>query len=66
MSEQPTTWPDLAEALFEKLTGLGAEVTYDFQNLEVFVPSVMGPDPKHAHWRLNGILKIRASEHVVK
>lgn len=63
MSEQSTTWPDLAEALFEKLTGRGAEVTYEFQNLEVSVPSVMGPNAQHAHWKLNGILKIRATDH---
>ena len=66
MSEQSTTWPDLAEALFEKLTGRGAEVTYEFQNLDVYVPSVMGPNPQHAHWKLNGILKVRAIEHAVK
>ena len=28
MSEQTTTWPDLAIGLFEKLTGRGAEITW--------------------------------------
>ena len=50
MSESPTTWPDLAASLFEKLTGRGAEIIYEFQNLEVHVPNVMGAEAKHAHW----------------
>ena len=66
MNEQPTTWPDFAASLFEKLTGRGAEVTYEFQNLEVQVPNVMGPDAKYAHWKLNGVLKIRTREQTGK
>lgn len=64
MSESTTTWPELAVALFEKLTGRGAEITYDFQNLEVHVPNALGTDAHHAHWRLNGVLKIRTRENV--
>jgi hypothetical protein len=66
MSEHTTTWPDLAAALFEKLTGRGAEVTYEFENLEVLVPEFLGPEARHAHWKLNGILKIRTRENAVK
>jgi hypothetical protein len=66
MSESPTTWPDLAASLFEKLTGRGAEITYEFQNLEVHVPNVMGAEAKHAHWKLNGVVKIRTRENVTK
>lgn len=66
MNDQPTTWPELAMALFEKLTGRGAEVTYEFSNLEVHVPNVMGPDAKHGVWRLNGTLKIRTRENAAK
>ncbi len=66
MTETTTTWPDLAASLFEKLTGRGAEITYEFNNLEVHVPSVMGPDAKHAHWKLNGTVKIRTRENVAK
>lgn len=64
MSEQTTTWPDLAISLFEKLTGRGAEITYEFANLEVHVPSGMGADTQHAHWKLNGTVKIRTKEGV--
>jgi hypothetical protein len=66
MSESPTTWPDLAASLFEKLTGRGAEITYEFQNLEVYVPNVIGAEAKHAHWKLNGVVKIRTRENVTK
>ena len=66
MSESPTTWPDLAASLFEKLTGRGAEITYEFQNLEVHVPNVMGAEAKHAHWKLNGVVKIRTRENATQ
>jgi len=66
MSDPTTTWPDLAESLFAKLTGRGAEVTYEFNNLEVHVPNVMGPDAQHGHWKLNGIVKIRTRENTGK
>jgi hypothetical protein len=62
MSEHTMTWPDLAVELFEKLTGRGAEVTYEFQNLEVYIPNMLGAETKHAHWKLNGTLKIRTRE----
>lgn len=66
MSEPTMTWPDLAVSLFEKLTGRGAEVIYEFQHLEIQVPNVMGAEAKHAHWKLNGILKIRTRENATK
>ena len=64
MSEQATTWPDLAAGLFEKLTGRGAEITYEFVNLEVHVPGSMGGGTQHAQWKLNGVVKIRTKEGV--
>jgi hypothetical protein len=41
----------------DKLTGKNMEVTYDFQNLEVDVPRVEGPEGKElgsAKWKING------------
>ena len=32
-------WPDLAVGLYDRLTGRGAETMYDFDNMEVAVPS---------------------------
>lgn len=58
-----TNWPDLAAALYDKLTGRNAEITYDFDNMELWVPSGTGDQAQHAHWKLNGILKIRTQDN---
>ncbi len=29
------TWPELAIGLYDSLTGRNAEITYDFENMEV-------------------------------
>ena len=58
------TWPDFAIVLFDLLTGRKAEVTYQFDNLEIFVPIASGPNSEHAVWKLNGALKVRAREDV--
>jgi len=55
------TWPDLAIALYEKLTGKGAAITYEFENLEVHVPSSTHENAKRAHWTVNGKLRITTS-----
>jgi hypothetical protein len=54
------TWPDLAADLYDKLTGRNAEITYEFENMEVSVPSAATTQADHAPWRVNGVLKIRA------
>jgi hypothetical protein len=56
------TWPELAIGLYERLTGRGAEITYEFKDMEVDVPDRIGDDADHAQWRLNGTVKIRARE----
>jgi len=57
------TWPELAGGLYDALTGRNAEITYDFQEMEVYVPAKTGgKDVAHAHWKLNGILKIRTRD----
>ena len=62
MNEEHFTWPDLAIDLYDKLTGRGAEVTYRFENLEVYIPNKVDPDPQFAKWRLNGVLKISTKD----
>ncbi len=57
-----TTWPELAIGLFDQLTGRGAEIIYDFQNLEVSVPSSASATAQHATWRVNGVMKIRTKD----
>ena len=61
--EDTTTWPELGIALYDKLTGRGAEITYEFENLEVSVPSSASSEASHANWKLNGSLKIRTTEN---
>ncbi len=56
------TWPELAIGLYDKLTGREAEITYDFEDFDLYVPSKAGDDPEHAHWKMNGTLKIRTDE----
>ena len=54
-------WPDLAVGLYERLTGLGSEISYEFEDLEVEVPSKAGAGAEHALWKLNGTIKVRTS-----
>jgi hypothetical protein len=60
--KETTTWPDLAIGLYDKLTGRNAEITYEFGNLEVSVPSSASSGATYATWKLNGIVKIRAKD----
>ncbi len=57
-----TSWPDLAIGLYDRLTGRGAEITYDFQNMEVHIPSSASQNAQHARWVLNGALTIRTRD----
>lgn len=57
-----TNWPDLAIGLYDRLTGRGAEIVYDFEDLSVKIPSGVGADAEHATWHLNGTLKVRTQD----
>ncbi|MEM8781985.1 MAG: hypothetical protein AAGE65_03925 [Planctomycetota bacterium] len=59
MSTDTTTWPELAAALFDQLTGRGAEITYEFNDMKISVPSKAGDGAAHADWHIHGTLKIR-------
>ena len=56
--EETKNWPDLALGLYERLTGMGSEISYEFENMEVQVPSKTGPDAEHALWKLSGTIKV--------
>jgi len=60
--DEVRTWPELAVGLYERLTGRGAEITYEFDDLEIRVPDRMGPDADHARWRLDGTVRIRTRD----
>jgi hypothetical protein len=57
-----TTWPDLAIGLYDRLTGRGAEITYEFEDFELLIPSSASADAAHARWRMSGVLKIRTRD----
>lgn len=56
--EHTTTWPDLAIGLYDRLTGRGAEIRYEFENMRIKVPSGTGDGAQHAEWVLSGGLTI--------
>lgn len=64
MSEQTRNWSELAISLYERLTDRNAEITYEADDMEVWVPSGVGDDASHARWKVNGALKIRARDGV--
>lgn len=58
-TDNTLNWPDFAIGLYDRLTGRGAEITYEFDNMEVAVPSNATDDASYANWKLNGTLKIK-------
>lgn len=60
--DETTTWPELAISLYDRLTGRGAEITYEFEDMEVAVPSKTGENAEHAHWQLDGTIRITTRE----
>ncbi len=62
MMNDTQTWPELAIGLYDKLTGRGAEITYEFNDFEIHVPSSASQGAQHAQWKVNGTLKIRTRD----
>lgn len=60
--EHPRDWSELAISLYDKLTGRNAEITYEFDNFLLDVPSGPGDEAVHARWGMNGKLIIRARD----
>jgi len=57
-SQDVSSWPDLASQLYDKLTGKGSIIDYNFENFAVQVPDKVGAEAIHTKWVLNGSLKI--------
>ena len=51
-------WPELAAGLYDKLTGRDAEISYQFENFELSIPSSTSSDAEHALWKMNGTIRI--------
>lgn len=66
MSKSTNTWPELAIGLYDKLTGRGAEISYEFDNFELYVPSSTEADmdtKSMAPWKMNGTLRITTRDN---
>jgi hypothetical protein len=64
--EGSSQWPDLMAQLFDRLTGKGTKITYEFQDLEIDIPHATGPqgqDIGSAKWTVNGRIVITAQTH---
>ncbi len=60
MSDTDTRdWPSLTVGLCDKLTGRDAEISYEFSEFQVDIPSSTRDDAAHAQWKSNGLLRIR-------
>lgn len=59
---ETTNWPELAVGLYDRLTGRGAEIVYEFDDMDVAVPSKVGEDADHAHWHVDGTVRITTNE----
>ena len=55
--KQIESWPDLAAGLYDKLTGRGAAITYNFENFKLYVPTKVGSSEK-TEWEMSGKLTI--------
>ncbi|MDZ7704054.1 MAG: hypothetical protein U5L04_06170 [Trueperaceae bacterium] len=62
VEKERTTFVDLGMALYERLTGRGAAINYEFKNMTVEVPRDTGSDSPRATWKLDGTLRITTDE----
>ena len=64
MSNQETkTWPELAIGLYDQLTARNAEITYEFEEMAVQVPSSSNAQADHALWKVDGTIKVRTRDN---
>ncbi len=57
MQQAGSQWAEVIGQLLDRMTGKGASVTYDFDNLVIDIPKAQGPggrDMGSAQWTING------------
>ena len=62
VSQNQSSFADVAKDLWSYLTGRGAAINYEFVDMSVEVPRETGPDAARAVWKLNGTLRITTSD----
>src|ERR687889_626907 len=63
MQQSGSQWAEIIGQLLDRMTGKGASVTYEFDNLVIDIPRAQGPggrDMGSAKWTINGKLRIKA------
>lgn len=60
-AKNPQATADLALAILDKLTGLNAEFSFDFDNMAVQLPGK--PNAPENQIKVNGTLRIKTSSH---
>ncbi|MDQ3885350.1 MAG: hypothetical protein M3239_07895 [Thermoproteota archaeon] len=66
IQQSGSQWAEVIGQLFDRLTGKGASVTYNFENLIIDLPRAQGPggrDMGSAKWTINGRIVITAEAH---
>ncbi len=66
MEQSSSQWAEVIAQLFDRLTGKGASVTYNFDNLVIDMPKAQGPggrDMGAAKWTINGKVTIAWEAH---
>ncbi|MDF2977580.1 MAG: hypothetical protein K0S40_2308 [Actinomycetospora sp.] len=58
----PTDIREFGHELWSFLTGKGAVIEYELDDMTVEVPRTTGPDSPRATWKMNGTLRIRTSD----
>jgi len=63
-TEDTNNWPEIFDGLYERLTGHNAEISYDFNDFKIDVPSSTADDSPQAHWKFNGTMRITTRDRV--
>jgi hypothetical protein len=66
MQQTGSQWAEVIAKLFDRLTGKGASVTYNFDNLVIDIPKAQGPGGREmgsAKWVINGKIMITGEAH---
>jgi hypothetical protein len=58
----PTDIREFGHELWSFLTGKGAVIEYELDDMTVEVPRTTGPDAPRATWKMSGTLRIRTSD----
>jgi hypothetical protein len=66
MQQSGSQWAEVIGQLLDRMTGKGASVTYNFDNLVIDIPKAQGPGGREmgsAKWVINGRIMITGEAH---